>query len=168
METPDQITSAESQEGIDIFELWKEYEKIAMHFNELLIKLRSQALGVVAAISVLVSVLLKGDASEEFRWELLSGIFFLLILFWVAIWCLDFLYYNRLLLGAVDEILRLEKMSKTYSRIKEIHLSTVIEKAITEGLPDTKQITIIHSGRHLFYIIVLLALLAAFLFSAAQ
>jgi hypothetical protein len=31
-------------------ELWGKYEDIAMHFNELLIRLRTQALGAVATI----------------------------------------------------------------------------------------------------------------------
>ncbi len=168
MGTPNQTTSAESQEGIDIFELWKEYEKIAMHFNDLLIRLRSQALGGVAVISILVSFLSKGDVPEVFRWGFLSGTFFVLALFWVAIWCLDFLYYNRLLLGAIKEILRLEEMTETESRIKKINLSTTIEEMVVEGPPDRKLIKEILSGRCLFYSIVLFTLLAAFLFSAAQ
>ena len=34
----------------DVKTLWVEYEKIAMHFNDLLIKLRTQSLGGLAAI----------------------------------------------------------------------------------------------------------------------
>jgi hypothetical protein len=37
--------------------LWKEYEGVAMHFNELLIRLRTQALGGVAAISAITGFL---------------------------------------------------------------------------------------------------------------
>jgi|TARA_B100001964_G_C14040011_1_gene512233 hypothetical protein len=48
MEMPNQKMAPESQEEININELWKEYEKIAMYFNDLLIKLRGQSLAMVA------------------------------------------------------------------------------------------------------------------------
>lgn len=38
----------------DLFNVWKEYEGIAMHFNELIIRLRTHALGGVAAISAII------------------------------------------------------------------------------------------------------------------
>ncbi len=40
METPEQIMAPQSQEGIDINELCKGYEKIAVYFNDLLIHRR--------------------------------------------------------------------------------------------------------------------------------
>lgn len=162
----DETTLSEDKEGIDIFDLWREYEKIAMHFNDLLIKLRVQALGGVAAVSVLVSFVSKGQAGGDFPWGILSGTFFLLILVWIAIWCLDFLYYNRLLLGAVNEIRIIEEKSKTCSRIKEIHLSTSIEDAAQERVFDKNNlIKNLKSGRFLFYIIVMIGLLFAFSYS---
>jgi hypothetical protein len=39
-----------------IKELWEKYEEIAMHFNDLLIRLRTQALGGVAALSAIVGI----------------------------------------------------------------------------------------------------------------
>ncbi len=38
--------------GFDGLQLWKEYEGVAMHFNDLIIKLRGQSLGAVAAFSL--------------------------------------------------------------------------------------------------------------------
>ena len=40
-----------TEEGWPTFEVWQEYEKIAMHFNDLLMRLRTQALGAVAALA---------------------------------------------------------------------------------------------------------------------
>ena len=165
METTGQTTSSEDRDSINIFELWKEYERVAMHFNELLIKLRTQALGGVAVIAALVGFLSRGEALVEFRWGILSGVFFMLTIFWIAIWCLDFRYYNRLLLGAVDELLRLERESHTHSHTKEIRLSTGIERAAFESMPKKTLCKEIFLGRCLFYIIVFLGLLAASLFS---
>jgi hypothetical protein len=37
-------------EGFPIRELWEKYEEITMHFNDLIIRLRTQALAGVAAV----------------------------------------------------------------------------------------------------------------------
>jgi hypothetical protein len=42
-----------NEEGWPIFDVWDKYEAIAMHFNDLLIKLRTQALAAVAALSTI-------------------------------------------------------------------------------------------------------------------
>jgi len=167
MESQDQNLPAGKSEGISIFEVWKEYESIAMHFNELLIKLRIQALGGIAAISALVGFLSKGDTPEDFRWGILAGVFFILALFWIAIWFLDFRYYNRLLLGAVAAIFQVEKKSKTHTHMQELELSHIVEQAVRgkiEGLRGPG----FFSGRHWFYILVLLSLLAALYLCAAE
>jgi len=41
-------------DGFPTRELWEKYEDIAMHFNDLIIKLRTQALAGVVALSTLV------------------------------------------------------------------------------------------------------------------
>ena len=38
-----------------LFEVWVKYEEITMHFNDLLIKLRTQALAAVAALATIVA-----------------------------------------------------------------------------------------------------------------
>jgi hypothetical protein len=53
-------------------ELWDKYEKIAMHFNELLIKLRTQALGAVATIVTAAGFLVSRQSAsiaDEPWWE---------------------------------------------------------------------------------------------------
>src|SRR5664280_1831888 len=48
-------TGRAEPEGWPLKDVWEKYEDIAMHFNDLLIRLRTQALAAVAAISTLVT-----------------------------------------------------------------------------------------------------------------
>lgn len=147
----------------DRFQVWNEYEKIAMHFNDLIIRLRSQSLGGVAAFATLAGVVARTNATTEFRWGLFAGAFALLSIFWIAVWTLDLGYYNRLLLGAVDALLSIERDSKGSKSVVQIDLSTKIEGRIRSG-PETS----VNSGsrsttyQKIFYSLVLLALLAGF------
>ena len=156
------------KEGIPIFELWSKYEEIAMHFNDLIVKIRTQALGAVAAITTIAGILSKGNDIGSYNWGLISSVFFFLIVFWLAIWILDFKYYNRLLHGAVDAIIKLEALSKSgVTHVKEIDLSTCIENAVAdEGVQrsDARHAKI-SFGRKWFYQLVLLALSFGFLYS---
>jgi len=65
-----------SGDGWAIKELWEKYEEIAMHFNDLLIRLRTQALGGVAALSTLVGLFAKTSASVNTSWKI-AAVFFL-------------------------------------------------------------------------------------------
>lgn len=71
----------------------------------------------------------------------MAGAFGLLVVFWIAIWVLDFGYYNRLLVGAVRALRAIEAGgSGNPSDVMDgITLSTEIERAV-EGKPplDTK------------------------------
>jgi hypothetical protein len=145
------------------FELWKEYEGVAMHFNDLIIRLRSQSLGGVAAFATLAGVVAKSDMQADLRWEFLAGAFVLLSLFWIAVWVLDMGYYNRLLTGAVDALLIIEKESKGSDSVDRIELSTKIEEHVKSG----------HGGgtnfcRTIFYVLVLFALLLGFAASVLE
>ena len=73
-----------------IFEVWAKYEEIAMHFNDLILKLRIQALGAVAVIITLVGVISGMVVMGETQWGFLVTTFAYLLLFWVAIFILDF------------------------------------------------------------------------------
>jgi hypothetical protein len=126
-----------SATGFDLLTVWKEYEAIAMHFNDLLLKIRTQSLAAVAAFATLAGVLLKGDAiSPELRWGALCVVFLALCVFWLAIWILDFAYYNRLLLGAVKALVWIEKESKKQNRTSGIYISTLIEQAVARREPS--------------------------------
>lgn len=155
--------------GWPIQNLWEKYEDITMHFNDLIIRLRMQALAGVAALSTLVGLFAKSDiGGSPYTWEIAGFVFSALALSWVAIWALDFGYYNRLLIGAVAALLELEHLSETQTTISKIRLSTVIEEHAVYGFkkPFTwkQNLRPIWAG-WLFYILVFVALLAGASFS---
>lgn len=156
-----------NEEGTPIFEAWDKYENIAMHFNDLLIKLRTQAIGGVTAIATIAAVISRGTTGSSFNWAIMAGVFFFLIVFWVAVWVLDFKYYNRLLLGAVDALLEIEDLSKTSTHVKELSLSHKIEDAVAGvgNKIDNKLHKQLSFGRKWFYLIVFFGLLVGLLFS---
>lgn len=162
-----QLTAkVQNQDGWDILEVWHRYEKIAMHFNDLLIRLRIQALAGVAALSTLVTVLTKTDLVT---WSISAMIFLAIWLSWIAIWILDLKYYNLLLRGSVRALIDLEELSKTSRRVYSINMSTMIEKAVAgtiqyppRNICERFNLTV---GIRSFYIIVFGALTFAMLFS---
>jgi len=154
------IGSGHHASSFPIFEAWKEYEKVAVHFNELIIRLRSQSLGGVAALATLAGVVLHDTGQGAPRWRIMAAAFLLLCLIWVAIWVLDFRYYNRLLIGAVNALLDLEAKSKDSAQAVGLTLSTEIENAVKKRAPRAGS-----SGRWLFYSLVMIALLAGLGFS---
>lgn len=78
----------------DTFETWKQYQAVAMHFNDLLMRLRSASLAAVGAFAAIAGVVVKTDVAPDLRWGTLAGVFLLLACFWVAMWVLDFQYYK--------------------------------------------------------------------------
>lgn len=136
---------------------WVKQEKIAMHFNDLIIKVRTQALGALAAIITVGGALIHDrGSSTAFPWGLVTAFFGILTAFWVAIWILDFLYYNRLLIGAVDSLLTLEKQIEDRQPI-DIKMSHKIEAAVRGGIPPALGTT---KGPWFFYSIVFVVLVA--------
>ena len=144
--------------GFNAFEAWKQYQAVAMHFNDLLMRLRSQSLAAVAAFAALAGVVLKSDLSSNLRWGTMASVFTLLLLFWVAIWILDFAYYNRLLIGAVDALLEIENDTKVSNRVQALILSTKIEAAVADwNSPRTGRLGR-EKAKWCFYIFVFVAL----------
>lgn len=111
--------------------LWVEYEKIAIHFNGLLIQLRLRALAGIGAITTLASFV--ANKSGEINWDVILFVSLGLMFAWVAIFILDYFYYHRLLQGAVVAIISLERSTK--DMIPSIEISTKIENEI--GRPET-------------------------------
>ncbi len=129
---------------IDLFERWKEVEGVAMHFNELILGFRTQALAAVSvAGGISTAVLTKGEP-DRLHFRLLGWVLGLLLALWAAIFFLDSLYYQKLLRGAVDEAKRLEAESAG-----ALQMSTAIEMQF-EGC---------WKGHHLFYSLPAVALL---------
>ena len=50
-----------NEEVWPVFEVWKKYEEITMHFNDLLMRLRKQALAAVAALATIVGIFSKAS-----------------------------------------------------------------------------------------------------------
>lgn len=173
-ETPRELPGAAGgEEGWPVKDLWEKYEDIAMHFNDLLIKLRTQALGAVAVLATLIGIFSKSGTDNIVNWGLAAAVFFFLCIFWIAIWIVDVFYYNRLLLGAVDAIITLEEISKTKTHIREIDISTKIERAVagestTVRAENVERYRKLAFGRRAFYTIVFVALLGGFGFSTWQ
>jgi hypothetical protein len=145
--------------SLDLQALWEKYEDIAMHFNDLLMRLRSQSIAGIAALSTIVGVLAKGDVGDlRVSWLVATMMFVAMALVWVAVWCIDFLYYNVLLVGAVEAIKQLEEESGRGSP-KSINMSTLIEAQFTKP----PNVFAFH-GVLLFYGIVLFLLVAGAMF----
>jgi hypothetical protein len=159
----------EDDHGWPIFALWRKYEEIAMHFNDLIIRIRTQALAGVAALSTFTGLFAKADLGPfSYSWEVAGLVFSALAAFWVAVWIIDFGYYNKLLIGSVAALLILEERSKTHKTINAIQLSTLVEESVKTGI-DFKltrwQKFRIVRARWTFYSIVMAALLAGAAFS---
>ena len=113
------------------------------------------------------AVISKDSTGSTFNWAMMAGVFFFLIIFWVAVWILDFKYYNRLLLGTVDALLETEELSKTSIHVKELSLSHKIEGAVA-GVGSKKDNELhkqLSFGRKWFYGIVFFGLLVGLIFS---
>ncbi len=154
------------------FKLWKSYEDVAMHFNDLIIRLRIHSIGGVAALAAILGIFLNDRSSNvnnSFNYCIATIALFVLMLFWVSIFILDIFYYNRLLEGAVNAILQLEQNKNKFEIDKNIDLSTNIEMAFrTRFKHEPKGWKMIFNGRILFYIVVMIALLTTFIISCSM
>ena len=98
----------------------------------------------------------------------MTGVFGLLILFWIAIWVLDLSYYNRLLLGAVQALISIEKDSAGSGTVDKIILSTEIDKMVMNTAAFQSEQKGSTWGVLGFYIIVTVALSVGMVVSAWQ
>jgi hypothetical protein len=144
-------------------DLWAKYEDIAMHFNDLIMRLRTQSLAGIAAVSTLVGLFTKeGAVNIQTDWLVAEAIFIAMACFWVAIWCLDFLYYSPLLSGAVTALTKLERDTVS-GTVDRIDMSTTIENKF-KNLSFTPKMSSL--GAILFYAIVLAVIISGAVFSA--
>ena len=100
------------------FALWDKYESVAMHFNELTIRLRTQALGALTGVVAIsgFAVTFAQKAESRAQWVVLFGALLFFTFAWIAIWVLDLGYYNKLLWGAVQAILEHEEHTQNAAR----------------------------------------------------
>ena len=138
----------------DEFVLWDKYECVAMHFNELIIRLRTQALGGLAGIVAIsgLALSLAQKPVTRVQWEILCGTIGFFALAWFALWVIDMFYYNKLLQGAVDAIVAHEGRTPELpdaGGVRRINLSTKIKNRV----PCYKCVV------NIFYILVFVGLL---------
>lgn len=147
---------------IDTQALWSKYEDIAIHFNGLLMRLRSGSLAAVAAASTVVGILAdEADGDLSLDWLVAAGIFSAMSVVWIAIFCLDLFYYNKLLNGAVSAITQLESDTLEGRKPQGINLSMIVENEFTAGKSARAP-----KGVLGFYTLVFGLLIAGALFSA--
>lgn len=148
---------------LDIQMLCAKYEAIAMHFNDLLMRLRSQSLAGIAAVSTLVGIFTKtGTTDHKIEWMAATAIFVAMACFWIAIFFLDLFYYNRLLIGAVSAVIDLESKAASFAPIS-INMSTLIEAEFRSPALRGKMSSF--TGVLLFYAIVLIVIMTGAIFS---
>lgn len=101
--------------------LWSKHEDIAMHFNDLAVRLRIQALGGIGAASLIAGGIVTHQAQIELRF---LGVFLMaMAVIWASVWLLDKFYYQALLVGAVKHIKEVESWTpgvKMSTRIEEV------------------------------------------------
>jgi hypothetical protein len=106
---------------------------------------------------------LKEHPAGLIGWKVIAVAFAVLIVFWIAVGLLDLLYYNRLLLGAVDAILEIESASQNEKFITSLNLSTKIKAAVEDRSCRWRRSLL---GPIIFYLLVAVVLSGLFLLSA--
>lgn len=157
-----------------LYTYWAKCEDVAIHFNELIIKMRTQVLSTITIIGTLLGVLSRMPEQGSPHNTIAIG-FALLLLAWLGVGCIDALYYGRLLKGAVDEIVRVEEMTKG-----AIQLSKKIDTSCgVKHLPDGARSASWCGGKHrhcngavfgriLFYSLPAVGLLGATIYFCLQ
>lgn len=139
-------------ESEQLISIWEKYENIAMHFNGLLIHLRTQALGAVATIVTAAGFLLtRSPEPLKHEWWAVFAVSVLLLFAWCTLWMIDVCYYSRLLLGAVNALIKIEKESGGL-----LELSTQVQRLF--GVPREDS-TRLNWQIYLFYLPVAFFLL---------
>ena len=101
----------------DEFDAWSKSEDVAMHFNGLLMSLRTKT---IASVTAATGLIVAGTDDINRALSLLG-----LAIVMSLIWIVDHCYYYRLLQGAVRDVMRLEESMPL------VNLSHEIEKAIS-------------------------------------
>lgn len=106
--SPEGIKFKDEEKGI-VFQEYELVVKTQMHFNEMLIRYRSLAFTIMTGLAALGLLLLKGQIAYQEKISLfgrewnIAGILALMILaVWLVVFLVDYRYYFRLLIGAVE------------------------------------------------------------------
>lgn len=132
-----------------LLEVWKQCVDVQMHFNDMEMKIRSLAVTVITAISGAIGYLLKENIYHQF----IIILSFIGIAAWLCFYLMDRFMYHKLLIGAVNSGINIEK------RLESLGINVDLGEQIKQASPLKnlfgKEIEI-HSNQKLdfFYITV--------------
>lgn len=89
-----------------LLEAWKQCVDVQMHFNDMEMRIRSFAVTVMTAVSGAIGYLIKENNTESHFIALLS---FVGISAWLCFYLMDRFMYHKLLIGAVNSGINIEK-----------------------------------------------------------
>ena len=131
-------------------DIWKKTVDVQQHFNDLELRIRNYAVTVLAAMLGLTAYGLKENLQFtvfRFHTSVAAALLFLAIVPWSAFYLMDRHWYHRLLYGAVNHGLRIERRWQ----------KTLPEIALTDSIGEYSPVRIwkfvLHSGHKmsLFY-----------------
>lgn len=137
----------------DAARLWVKAEDVAIHFNEMILNFRLKAIGAVTVGAGLFGTILltkENLAAPRINYMIFAGAMAFLAVVWAGIWAIDFGYYFPLLVGAVNDVIRLEQLSGG-----TVQLSTLIKKE------SERRWFFDGPARTAFYVLPLVAFVAA-------
>lgn len=111
-------------------DVWKQVVQVQQHFNDLEMKIRSYGLTLMLGVLSAAAVAIREEARIEvfgLETSLASLIVLAGVIAWVGFYFMDVGWYHRLLKGAVDQGLALEK--ELAAHVPGIELATMIGKA---------------------------------------
>jgi hypothetical protein len=80
---------------------WEKHQDVAMHFNELIMRWRLQAIGGLAGFVTLAGFVVGDTTSLHVRYRAMLILTTVIAFAWLAVGAIDLFYYSRLLQGAV-------------------------------------------------------------------
>lgn len=90
-----------------LLEAWKECVNVQMHFNDMEMRIRSFAVTVITAISGAIGYLIKENNNEHS--QVIVILSFVGIAAWLCFYLMDRFMYHKLLIGAVNSGINIEK-----------------------------------------------------------
>lgn len=108
-----------------LLEVWKQCVDVQMHFNDMEMKIRSLAVTVITAISGAIGYLLKENIYHQF----IIILSFIGIAAWLCFYLMDRFMYHKLLIGAVNSGINIEK------RLESLGINVDLGEQIKQASP---------------------------------
>jgi hypothetical protein len=119
---------------------WETVIKTQMHFNEMIIRSRTTGVSVVMAVYGAAALSIGQYPNKFFellgsKFHVSTAIIFFGLLLLTSIFILDYFYYFRLLLGAVDRGMEIDKAyeKREIDGIRQFGLTSMISKRVSIG-----------------------------------